>query len=141
MALNYAPATGCLVVANYGEGFREPEMVKSRLAIVISPPIKARAGLCTIVPLSTTDPDPPMPYHVQIDVPFEIPRPWGNIPRWVKGDMVNSVGLHRLDLLRLGKDRQGNRILQKQCIPPEMLRAVRAAVLHGLGLERLTGHL
>lgn len=63
-------------------------MQKPRLCVVLSKPIKARVGLCTVVPPSTTPPDPAMPYHLEIDVPFALPEPWGNLPRWLKGDMI-----------------------------------------------------
>ena len=116
-------------------------MVKRRLAIVISPPIQARFGLCTIVPLSTTPPDHVMPYHAEITLPFQLPERWGNRPRWIKGDMVNAVGFHRLDLLLLGKDRTGKRVYQTQPLPSGMLRIVRQCVLQGIGLGHLTGML
>ena len=61
------------MTADYRQGFEPPEMVKRRLAVVVSKPIKARVGLCTIVPLSTTAPEPPMPYHYRLVLPFALP--------------------------------------------------------------------
>ena len=142
MTIAEHPHQGSLVVADYSTGgFKEPEMVKKRLAIVLSPKIKSRHKLCTIVPLSLSEPEPVMPYHCQIDVPFKLPREWGNMERWVKGDMVNSVGFHRLNLLRLGKDACGVRIYQYETLPPELFIKVRRCVLHGMGLSTLTKHL
>lgn len=141
MAIQHHPRTGCIVTVDFSEGFREPEMVKKRLSVVISPPIKQRFGLCTVVPLSMSPPNQVMPYHQEIVIPFQLPKSWGNHARWVKGDMVASVGFHRLDLLRLGKDRQGNRIYQKTPLPSGMLASVRRCVLHGLGMSDLTEHL
>lgn len=140
MAIEFHPAVGCLVTVDYSEGFREPEMVKRRLAIVISPPIESRFGLVTVVPLSTTPPESVMPYHAKIVVPFQLPPKWGNRERWVKGDMVNAVAFHRLDLLRLGKDRTGKRTYQLTPLPSGMIAQVRRCVLHGLGLGTLTTH-
>jgi hypothetical protein len=40
-------------------------MCKRRPAIVLSPPIPGRAFMCTIVPLSTTAPDPILPHHME----------------------------------------------------------------------------
>lgn len=116
-------------------------MVKLRLAIVLTPRIQARPQLCTIVPLSLTPPDPIMPYHKQIVIPFDMPRKWGNQERWIKGDMVNAVGFHRIDLLRMGKDLQGKRIYQTSVLPDDMLKVVRQCVLHGMGLSTLTKNL
>ncbi|WP_254695520.1 type II toxin-antitoxin system PemK/MazF family toxin [Oceanicola sp. D3] len=116
-------------------------MVKPRLAIVISKPIVARGGLCTVVPLSTTAPDPVMPYHCALEVAFKMPSVWGNRKRWVKGDMVYAAGFHRIDLLSLGKDRSGKRIYQTSTISEQQLAIVQRCVLQGLGLGTLTKHL
>lgn len=142
MAIREHPLQGSLVTVDYSAGgFKEPEMVKRRLAVVLSPRIVARPHLCTVVPLSLSPPDKVMPYHKQLIVPFELPREWGNQEKWIKGDMVNAVGFHRLDLLRLGKDRTGKRIYQMAALPEELMKLVRQCVLHGLGMSKLTSHL
>lgn len=141
MPLEFAPPIGCLVVANFDRSFKAPEMVKPRLAVVISPAVENRFGLCTIVPLSTTPPDQVMPYHAKIVIPFQLPPKWGNRERWVKGDMVYAAGFHRLDLLRLGKDRAGRRIYQMRPLPTGMITMIQHCVLHGLGMGALTEHL
>lgn len=82
-----------------------------------------------------------MPYHCLIEIPFPLPPYWGNVPRWVKGDMVNAVAFHRVDLLLLGKDRTGRRTYQTATLPEAVMRQVRRCVLHGLGLSTLTKHL
>jgi mRNA interferase MazF len=135
------PPQGSVVTVDYDQGFKNPEMDKKRLAIVLSPNIRARVKLVTIVPFSLTPPDHILPFHKQIDIPFELPRDWGQSKRWIKGDMVNAVGFHRVDLLRLGKDRQGKRIYQMEQLPDELMKEVRRCVLHGLGLSSLTKHL
>ena len=138
MAVSAHPPQGSIVTANFDSGFKKPEMVKLRLVVVLSPAIKSRYGLCTVVALSTTKPDPVMPYHKEIEIPFPLPPRWGNRPRWIKGDMVNAVGFHRLDLLRLGKDIKGKRIYQMEVLPTEQMALVRRCVLHGMGLSILT---
>jgi mRNA interferase MazF len=135
MAIKFAPRQGTVVTVNFDGGFREPEMVKRRLAIVISPANKERGRLVTVVPLSTTAPQKVMPYHCQIDIPFDLPAYWGKITRWVKGDMVNAVSFDRVDLLCLGKDAQGQRIYQTQTLSVEMLTKVQGCVLRSLGLK------
>jgi mRNA interferase MazF len=141
MSVSYHPAQGSVVTVNFDTGFLPPEMVKRRLAIVLSPAIKARVGLCTVVPLSTTDPEAVAPYHHQFTIQFKLPPSWGNIPRWVKGDMVCTVAWSRIDLLRLDKGLDGKRSYQCQTISGEDFTKVRRCVLHGLGLSPLTKHL
>ncbi len=141
MAVTYHPARGSIVTVNFEPGFTPPEMVKRRLAIVVSPAIRARVGLCTVVPLSTTPPQKAMPYHCTYRVPFKMPPSWGNIERWVKGDMVTTVGWHRVDLITLGKDREGKRIYQTQAVDNESFRQISRCILHGMGLSALTKHL
>ena len=141
IVLTYHPARGSIVTVNFEPGFQPPEMVKRRLAVVLSPAMRARPGLCTVVPLSTTAPEKEMPYHCTYTVPFPMPKAWGNVTRWVKGDMVTTVGRHRVDLLLLGKDPSGKRIHQTQAIDDEYFLKIKRCVLHGLGLSTLTKHL
>lgn len=61
MAIREHPPLGTLLLCDFGSGFKPPEMVKRRLVVVISPRIKARPGLCTVVALSTTLPKPVWP--------------------------------------------------------------------------------
>lgn len=141
MAVDYHPKQGSVVAVNFETGFVPPEMVKLRLAVVLSPAIRQRVGLCTVVPLSTTPPEKTMPYHCKLAVSFRLPPKWGDGERWVKGDMVYAVSLRRVDLLRLGKDANGKRIYQTEVLPPDDFQRVRRCVLHGLGLSNLTKHL
>ena len=141
LAIQYHPKRGTIVAANFDQGFRKPEMVKRRLCVVLSPPIRNRAGLCTVVPLSTTAPDPVMAYHYELDIPFQLPKYWGNRARWVKADMVCALGFHRLDLLSLGKDRHGRRQYQMQTLSRVHLDNISKCVLTSIGLAFLTKHL
>lgn len=140
MPLTYHPKPGALVVVDFDRAFRMPEMVKSRLCVVVSPAIKARKGLCTVVPLSTTAPHEIMPYHLEFMIPFDVSSHWSQGPVWLKGDMIYSVGFHRCSLVRLGKQ-GGRRVYQTEALPGDLFRRVRSCVLHGLGLSSLTKHL
>lgn len=141
MPIKEHPPQGSIVTVDYSIGFKEPEMVKARLAVVLSPKIMARPHLCTVVPLSLTEPSTVMPFNKLIEIPFEMPKSWGNAERWIKGDMINAVGFHRVDLLRLGKTSTGKRIYQMEALPDELFKIVRRCVLHGMGLSKLTKHL
>jgi len=141
MPIHEHPEQGTILVCDFDNSFKEPEMVKPRCVIVLTPKIKARPRLCTVVCLSTTPPDRVMPYHCQIDIRPQLPRPWDSDQIGVKGDMIYAVGFHRLDLIRLGKDRGGKRIYRMEAISPEQLKQVKTCVLRGLGMSVLTKHL
>lgn len=120
-------------------------MVKNnRPVVVLTPPISGRAELVTVLALSTKMPKRIMPFH------YKIPR--NSMPQvgrfqendtWVKGDMIYTVGFHRLDLIRLGKrDRQtGRRLYFKQRLGREQMREIYSCTLHGLNLGQLSQHL
>jgi mRNA interferase MazF len=141
MSIAEHPALGTVLICDFGTGFREPEMVKRRPVIVISPKIQARSQLCTVVALSTTAPHRPMPFNCEIRLDPPLPPPWARGSMWVKGDMIYAVALHRLDLVRCGKETSGRRAYRYDVIPDLDMRRVRTAVLHGLGLSALTKHL
>ena len=140
MPLTYQPRQASLVVVNFSNGFKAPEMVKTRLAVVMSKPMARRVGLCTVVPLSTTPPEHVMPYHGEIDIGFDLPKHWER-RCWVKGDMVTSVGFHRVELIRLGRDRNNKRQYLTRELNDATFLAVQRYVLHGLGLSILTKNL
>ena len=82
-----------------------------------------------------------MGYHCEIELPRSLPAPFDADRMWVKGDMIVSVGFHRLDLIRIGKDRQGNRIYFMDPLPGDIVKKIQDCVLRGLGLAHLTKHL
>jgi mRNA interferase MazF len=115
-------------------------MIKRRPVIVVSPKISLRPRLCTVVALSSSAPTPQMSYHCLLKIDPPLPEPWTG-DNWVKGDMVNAVGFHRLDFIRLGKDTTGKRLYRYETLTPEQLRQVLHCLLCGVGLARLTDHL
>lgn len=135
MPLTFHPDPGTLLVCNFDTGFIPPEMVKRRLVVVISPRLRKRDNLCTIVPLSTTAPASAQRHHCQIRMQPVLPHPWDTEWVWVKADMVYTVSFQRLDLIRGDKDYQGKRKYIKMSISPEDLQNVRTCVLEGLGLR------
>lgn len=129
------PVPGTILRVDLSEGFRPPEMVKRRPAIVLSPPIPGRSFLCTIVPLSTTEPRQAQPHHMRIALDPPLPHPYSSPVMWVKGDIVLTVAFHRLRLLFNGRD-QGQRVYDVRVLDPETFEQVRRCVRRGLGLER-----
>lgn len=141
MAIKEHPPIGAILICDFQTDFRLPEMVKVRPVIVISPKIFGRPGLCTVVALSTTPPDPKMPFHAEISIVPKLPPPWDAEKVWVKGDMVYAIGFHRLDFIRLGKDVQGKRMYRFATISSDQLKLVRTLVLRSIGLSNLTRNL
>jgi uncharacterized protein YifN (PemK superfamily) len=138
--LNHVPK-GTLLMCDFNSGFVEPEMTKHRLVVVLSPEIKSRPRLCTVVALSTTPPKQVMPYHVQIDISPSLPKNYTSNGVWVKGDMIYSVGFHRLDLIRTGRIIGGKREYYWNRLSESQLNQINKCVLHGMGLSTLTKHL
>ena len=141
MPIREHPYVGTILICDFNAGFKEPEMVKRRPVVVISPKIAMRPGLCTVVALSMTAPAPKMSYHFQIDIDPPLPAPLSSTGVWVKGDMVNAVAFHRLDLIRESKDMQGRRKYRYEPLNDEIVKKIRESVLRGLGLATLTKHL
>lgn len=139
MPISFHPKVGTILICNFEPGFAPPEMVKRRPVVVLSPPISVRAGLCTVVPISTGVPAPQMPYHCELNI--QLPPPWDAGPNWLKGDMIAAVGFQRLDLIRMGRDAAGKRTYREETLEPEDLKKVRSCVLNGLGMAHLTKHL
>jgi mRNA interferase MazF len=145
MAITFHPRIGQLLVCDFSKGFKEPEMIKSyRPVVVVSQPNKGRPGLVTVVALGSRRPDPIMEYHLRL--------PKAALPQlgqfqvketWLKGDMIYSVGFHRLDLIKLGKRdaRTGKRLYFKRRLGRENMKRVYQCVLHGLNLGALGKHL
>ena len=141
MPIRTHPGLGAIVVCDFNQGFCVPEMVKRRPCVVIAPRISVRAGLCTVVPLSTTVPEPFMAYHCRLNLQRPLPPPWDSKEIFVKADMVNSVAFHRLDLVRTGKGEDGKRAYYLEPLPDDDLRRIRECILCSLGLASLKKHL
>ncbi|MCB2262482.1 MAG: type II toxin-antitoxin system PemK/MazF family toxin, partial [Candidatus Thiosymbion ectosymbiont of Robbea hypermnestra] len=67
MALTFHPRPGMVLICDFNTGFKAPEMIKRRPVVVISPRPRRSNQLCTIVPLSTTVPNPVEPFHHRMD--------------------------------------------------------------------------
>ena len=108
-------------------------MVKRRPVIVLSPPIKGRQQLCTVVPLSTTPPRTTLAHHMQITMNPPLPHPYNSPTMWLKGDMVLTVAFHRLRLLFDSKQ-QGQRVYDVRVLDAAVFEQVKACVRAGIGL-------
>jgi uncharacterized protein YifN (PemK superfamily) len=140
MSIPYHPEQGTILICDF-KGFVEPEMVKRRPVIVISPRLRQRGKLCAIVPLSTSTPSQIMPYHYKLHTDPELPEPYNEKYHWVKADMIYTVSFDRLSLPFIGKDLSGKRIYDVRVIDKSDLIKIQHCILHGIGLTALTEYL
>jgi len=138
MPIKFHPKRGSILMCDFSDAFKPPEMVKKRPVIVISPRLRKQGGLCTIVPISTKEPRQIENYHVRIDS-HHLPntsffQDHGN-QCWVKCDMIYRVGFHRLDLIRIGKNKDRNYHLD--LVNLELLSSIINGVVHSIGADYL----
>lgn len=141
MTLSYYPRPGEIVVCSYDQTTIAPEMCKARPAVVVGPRLRQRGRLVTVVPLSTSVPASIEAYHTQIELDVPLPPPFDAPVMWAKCDMVGTVSIDRLDRFKMPRDRRGG--ARQWCtgrVNNDHLRALKVAVLCGLGFEYLTNH-
>jgi uncharacterized protein YifN (PemK superfamily) len=109
MALKFIPYQGQILICNYEVKALGAEMVKARPSIVISPRLRTRHGLSTIVPLSTTPPDKQEAWHHFLKLDRPLPKPFSSPEMWVKCDMIATVSFERLSPISAGRDQYGKR--------------------------------
>ncbi len=137
MAIKYPVKPGTVLLCDYSKGgFLEPEMVKRRPAIVVSPRLPHRDRLCTVVPLSGSEPERLVSYVARIDLPNPLPEPFGQNVWWAKCDMLATVSFDRLDLFRTARDQTGKRKYLHPELPEDDFRAIQEAILAALGIHR-----
>ena len=134
MTVAIHPQPGTIVRVDLSQGFREPEMVKRRPAVVVSPPLVGRPQLCSIVPLSTTAPRRVQPWHYRIELEAPLPEPYDNPIMWAKCDIVLTVAFHRLRLLHAGKSADGGRVYDVRVLSDDQFAAIKDCVRAALGL-------
>ncbi len=134
--LRFHPKRGAVLICDFRGGFEAPEMTKARPVVVISPKKLTASRLCTVVCLSTSAPEPREAHHHMLE-DASLPPPLRGTPTWAKCDMIYRVGFQRLDRVK-EKNRDRRRFLNHHVTPTD-LSAIERAVLHGIGLSRLTG--
>ncbi len=136
MAIKFHPRPGQILMCDFRAGFKEPEMCKYRPVVILTPDMKGRTDLVTVVALSTVRPEPAMDFHCLLPrASLPMTGAFQRDETWVKGDMVYSVGFHRLDLIKLGvRDAKGRRQYFKNRLSRQKMREIYGCVLHGLNL-------
>ena len=131
MTLTFHPKVGTLLMCNFDTGFQPPEMVKNRPSVVVS---RKSGQLAIVVPLSTVEPIPFEPYHVEMSVE-SLPKSLRGERCWAKCDMVSCVAAWRLDRIKDGKcPKTGRRLYVAPEISANDLEQIRNALRHVLAL-------
>lgn len=129
--LRFHPHAGTILICDF-RGMVTPEITKKRPVIVVTPRLAHRDGLAMVVPLSTTAPNHPQPFHVRLTRNYHPNEPVG-LPVWAKCDLICSVSFARLDRFEVGK-----RKFEAPRASQEDLDNVRKGILSALGFVNLT---
>ncbi len=125
MPIVFHPNPGSLLVCDFS-GMVEPEMVKARPVVVVSPRLRHRSGLCTVVPLSTTIPTNIMPWHCKIILDAPLSAKWNRAEIWAKCDMLYTMRFERMDRFHMRVE--GHRKYYDRRIDDEQLSDVRCCI-------------
>lgn len=126
MAVTFHPKAGMVLACDFHGGV-SPELTGVRPVVVVSPNHLRRAGLISVVPLSTTRPDPVEVFHYRLGGLVVL----GSAREvWAKCDLVVSVALSRLDRIRLPR---GRYVVGR--ISAAELRELRLAAARSLGVD------
>lgn len=138
MPIKYPPYSGQFLICDY-RGFVEPEMVKRRPVIVISPRDRLGYNLVHVIPLSTTAPIPVQSHHITIAMPPRlVGREIGEMViaefSWAKCDLINTVSFSRLELIPIGRNAAGDRIYSSDRVPNDVLTNLRKSAAKRMGI-------
>lgn len=129
--LSFHPHAGTVLICDF-RGNIVPEITKRRPVVVVTPRLAHRDKLAMIVPLSTTEPEHPQPFHVRLSKNYH-PNESDDLPVWAKCDLVCSVSFVRLDRFKVGFRRY-----EAPKVSPGDLKAIRAGILAAMGFVNLT---
>jgi len=135
MGIRFHPQRGQILLCDFS-GLKAPEMIKRRPVVAVSPRYRRQTGLCTVVPLSTTAPNPVQRHHHLITLTTELPHPFTGQQKWLKGDMIYTMSFARLDRPHAGKDPQtGKRQYLDIILPASEMAAIELCIKAALGLR------
>jgi mRNA interferase MazF len=136
MAILHPVAVGTILRCDYSRGgFQTPEMVKARPAIVISPRLPYRDGLCAVVPISGDHTGHDLGYVVRLEFDPPLPDPFCYTVAWAKCDMVATVAFKRLDLFHTERGPDGRRKYLHPKLKQTDFERVCRGILCGLGIS------
>jgi mRNA interferase MazF len=126
MAINFYPTAGMVLICDFRDTVW-PEICKIRPVVIVSASHLRRARLATVVPLSTTRPQPICAYHFLLRN-----RPYvsAHDEVWAKCDLVTSVSHSRLTRVRLSPER-----FVIGTVSDEELKLIRIAAALSFGID------
>ncbi|MGL4379671.1 MAG: type II toxin-antitoxin system PemK/MazF family toxin [Vibrio sp.] len=138
MPIKYTPRPGRILMCDFSQGFKKPEIVKKRPVIVLASHNVANPevnGLVSVVCLSSKEPQPVKLWHRQIDNRF-LPNTdfFQENNTWVKGDLVYTVSFNRLNAIHEGRGDDGRRKYHTRVLGREEMNLIRDCVKNGLNL-------
>jgi len=139
MGLLYYPNPGEILLCDYGTSGVAPEMEKRRPVVIVTPRLRRRGELVGVIPLSTSAPQEVEDFHCRLELDHPLPAPFDRPVMWAKCDMFSVLSRDRLDRFKAGRGEK--RIYVAGKVTADQLKALRAAMLCGLGLSSLTIHL
>ncbi len=134
MALRFQPTLGQILICDFPKEFAPPEMIKRRPVVCISPKLRNRYGVASVVPLSTTPPSKPSGFNVEILLDQPVCPDYPDLRCWAKCDMLYTLSYSRLNAPRVGKC-QGKRQYNFLVLPPGTMCEIFTGVLAGMGIE------
>ena len=126
MPISYHPRAGQVLMCDF-QGFRVPEMVKTRPVIVVSPKLPHRHDIVAIVPISLTAPRHSLPFVIRLSKNYH-PLEADDLPCWAKCDLLINLGRWRLNGFKIGRRKWAS-----TQVTGDDLDAVRNGVKAGLG--------
>lgn len=103
MSIIFRPKQGMILACDF-DGMREPEMIKVRKVVILSPDKYNRMGLYLVIPLSTTKPQPIMKYHYQLSPASLDSYESNNSTVWAKCDMIYTFRRERFDRIKINRN-------------------------------------
>ena len=117
------------------QGLQMPEMVKERPVIILTKPLPLRdRELYTVVPLSTTKPPKILDWHYKLDKQYLPTTSFFKDKNgeynecWVKADMIYTLSIKRMWLIRMGKLPNGRDRYFYNVLPDEIMKYIKNAV-------------
>jgi uncharacterized protein YifN (PemK superfamily) len=135
--IDFHPGYGIVLYCDFSHQ-AVPEMVKSRPVVVLSRK-NANLKLCTVVPLSGTEPDPVQPWHHRMDFSSPtIPACLKGNDWWAKCDCLATVSFARLDRIRAGKcPNTGKRLFASPRVCTRDEIGIKMGIVSHLGMSDL----
>lgn len=135
MTIHYQPVFGQVLICDFPQEFKQPEMIKRRPVVCISPKMRNRFGLATVVPLSTTKPTVDADYCVEIKLNSPISPKFNSPICWAKCDMLYTLSYGRLSVPYWGKDPSGKRLSNTMILDSGTMCEIMTGVLAGMGIK------